>query len=253
MTFDTFKWENYIDELRADINFEDASGCTPYVLTSEDVESSNIYKRTLCILLCLLTKKGICQMEYKPSDYVAFLKDDLESIYQTNPEYVNCMLKFLASYNWTIPKGYYSEFDEEKDEYKDMDPEIEKMLEPRYGGALYFTMHNSKYDIVCEIYKYNKKNNNARMEYDEINSLVKCIAFASVEPYPYEERVVIIKEQNKTKNYFFTEFARELEGGWEAPVKDVLTMLSPRLLVQLPILDKMMNEYIKKWERKSKY
>ena len=115
MTFDTFKWENYIDELRVDINFEDASGCTPYVLTSEDVESSNIYKRTLCILLCLLTKKGICQMEYKPSDYVAFLKDDLESIYQTNPEYVNCMLKFLASYNWTIPKGYYSEFDEEKD------------------------------------------------------------------------------------------------------------------------------------------
>ena len=111
------------------------------------------------------------------------------------------------------------------------------------SGLVTITLNCKKFDEVNQIYKTQMDNRMVAEEYQTLWRMIQDTAFSAIVDYGDYEDNFFYEE----KVYFVTCIDRSIEGGWGYHVKSLQTMLRPHLLFQIPLLDRKMDKFIKKW------
>lgn len=252
----SFSQQDYfLDEVRLteqNENCEDWLYCG-YIDTTE-IFISNMYRKTLCILLCLLYKKGLCKIDYKLTDLVGgFDMRNATKICAQDKNYQSAYIALFKQYGWDFPNGWNTLCDGKSYIPIVEDDEIIRSYEEKgnaefagelTSGLLTLTLHCNKFDEVYRIYKKTAKNSMVAEEYHKIWNMMQEISFSAIVDFAEYEDTFF----KKGKAYFVSCIDRSMEGGWGYHVKDLRTMLRPHLFFNIPILDRMMDRFIKKWE-----
>ena len=226
----------------------------------EDANAANMYRRVLCILLYLLNQKNNIaglKIDFEKKEYVGFNPENYPFCHEDDEVYISAMEDFLSFYGWSFPVGWNTDFCFMTNEVDDEDfAEIYFEKEgvdyrEEYGFTHPITLHNALFDKVHNIEldtkKYSKEDiETAASEYSEIWTLVQSVTFDSICHYKTMIDTYFVDEK-----VYFTMLVSDCMDIYEAVHNiDFHRFLNPLLLFTVPKLDKMMKDYICKWENK---
>lgn len=262
-------------------NFNESIHCNYYcddddLVNEEDAYAVNIYRRILDIFLFLLSREECSdfEMNYIKTDTIAVSNDLLYYYITEDAVYSDLFEDQLNRFGWEIPEGWNVEYDvnsydrpfynyDNLGSYmlgyfgEDASKEYEKGLQNGYSAEYYeelfyqysdgtipFTLKNEKVDKAFKLYK-STKNKYCK---EDFQSLYRCIdeLLHKMIVHPHAEYITYTCDAIGSI-YFTISLLDVIDFNFQQVFVDLKKYFNPALLEILPVLDKKITAFIKKW------